>query len=405
MMHRLRSLELQRGTVLITVMLMVAVAALIASEIAYRQHIDILRTGAFLARDAASHYLVAAEELGLFALHKDREEDDRKFRSGNQTEIRDHLGEEWNKGGKFPLPGGIGTIEGNLYDLQARFNVNSLMDKDPKRRQIYANTFTAILDKVLREHPKAFPEGTTSNMLRERVIDWLDQDETATGFDGMEDDAYFRKERPYRTANQFISDASELLLIEGITPQALVYLEEELSFLPLSAKINLYTADAELLAQMGLQRAQVDEFVNKQRPRQFNQKFTVEYKDLNEVFTFLKGTTAPPPNPVGGAGQIPNPLDPDNPTPGTTGGAGTGPDVDMFDIKSEFFLLKGKAVVNGKPVLVESVIWKPPLNSAGAAGSGAGAGAGANPNNQNQTQDIPVTTILRKFVDPLKQTN
>lgn len=389
----------QRGTVLITVMLMVAIAALIASEIAYRQQMDILRTGAFLARDAASHYLVAAEELGLFALRKDREEDDRKSRSSNPIEIRDHLGEEWNKGGMFPLPGGIGTIEGRLYDLQGRFNLNSLMDQDTQRRQVYTNTFTAILDKVLRENPEAFPTGTTTNMLRERVIDWLDADETATGFDGMEDDAYFRKERPYRTANQFISDASELLLIEGFTPQALVHLEDKLSFLPLSAKINLYTADKDLLIQMGFDPVQVTEFVDQHTPRQFKQEFKVEYKDLNDVFTFLmgtKGSTEPPPEETPQEEQTGESGDTDRASPGRRTSRLS---ADMFDIKSEYFLLRGKAVVNGKPVLVESMIWKPPLNSPGQTDTQQGIDAGL------ASQTIPVTTILRKFVDPLKQTN
>lgn len=395
--------NIQKGTVLVTVMLMVAVAALIASEIAYRQQMDILRTGAFLSRDAAENYLMGAEEIGLFALRKDREEDDRKYRSSNPVEIRDHLGEEWNKGGMFPLPGGIGLVEGKLYDLQARFNVNSLMDADPTRKQTYANTFTAILNKVMQEHPDAFPEGTTANMLRERVIDWLDPDQTVTGFDGMEDDDYFRKERPYRTANQFMSDASELLLVEGFTPQGLSFLEEKLSFLPPDAKMNLYTADKELLIQMGFDVALVTDFVDNQIPRQFKQPFKVEYKDLNEVYTFLVGNTGTPP-----PGTTPqNPLTPTPPpTPGSTPTPGN-PSLqpDMFDIKSEYFLLKGKAVVNGKPVLVESVIWKPPFNSAGAAGGAPNPNPSPNPNQNTQNQIIPVTTILRKFVDPLKQTN
>lgn len=388
----------QRGTVLITVMLMVAVAALIASEIAYRQQMDILRTGAFLARDAASHYLVAAEELGIFALRKDREEDDRKSRSSNPVEIRDHLGEEWNKGGMFPLPGGIGTIEGRLYDLQGRFNLNSLMDSDAQRRQVYANTFTAILDAVLREHPEAFPQGTTANMLRERVIDWLDPDETATGFDGMEDDTYFRKERPYRTANQFMTDASELLLIEGFTPQALDYLENKLSFLPANAKINVFTADKDLLIRMGFDPARVTEFVEQQRPAKFKDDFKVEYKNLNEVFTFLMGaggSATPPPEEVSG-------NEDESGETGSPRGRGRTSrlSADMFDIKSEYFLLRGKAVVNGKPVLVESMIWKPPLNSQGQTDTGTqGTDAGTT------QQTIPVTTILRKFVDPLKQAN
>jgi general secretion pathway protein K len=390
----------QKGTVLVTVMLMVAVAALIATEIAYRQQMDILRTGAFLARDMAGNYLTAAEELGLKALRTDREEDDRDFRSNN-AEISDHWGEEWNKGGMFPIPGGIGIIEGRLIDLQGRFNVNSMMDTDPNRQAKFRSVFKAILDKVMQDHPEAFPEGVTTQMLLDRTIDWIDIDQDTTGFDGMEDDEYFRKERPYRAANQVIYDPSELLLIEGFTPQALSYMEDKLSFLPLNAKINLYTADKNFLVQLGFDMAEVEAF-DKLRPLKVGQKLDAvknQYTDFNALFTALQGAPAtPPPTQPGGA--TPNPI-----TPPTPGGGGTTPTLqpDMFDVKSQFFLLKGKAVVNGKPVLIESVIWKPELNPAGG-GAGAGAGGAGNPNSAaNQTTEV--TTIFRKFVDPLKQTN
>lgn len=399
-LHRLR----QKGTVLITVMLMVAVAAFIASEIAYRQQMDILRTGAFLARDAASNYLMAAEELGLFALRMDRENDDRNFRN-NGEQLSDHLGEEWNKPGAYPLPDGLGTIEGRLIDLQSRFNVNSLVDKTPQQ-QVYISVFDAILNKVLQEHPEAFAEGVTAVMLRERVIDWIDADQTATGFDGMEDDDYFREEYPYRTANHFISDPSELLLVKGFTPLALRYLEDKLSFLPPKTKINLYTADKELLTQLGFGAMEVAEFVDRQRPRQVRQKFSVSYNNLNEVYGFLAGNSATNPDPSAGAQPSTTPEDPANPQTGKPPVAGgSALSVDMFDIKSHFFLLKGRAVVNGKPVLVESVIWKPDLDSSAAQGQDNDGGSGTGSSNGTATQTIPVTTIFRKFVDPLKQTN
>lgn len=399
MMQTLRRIH-QKGTVLITVMLMVAVAALIASEIAYRQQMDILRTGAFLARDAASWYLGAAEELGLQALRKDREDDDRDFQRNSEIPISDHFGEEWNRGGTFPLPGGIGLVEGKLIDLQSRFNVNSLMDPDPRRRQLYGNVFVAIVGKVLQDHPEAFPDGTTASMLKERVIDWLDEDQNATGFDGMEDDEYFRKERPYRTANHFITDPSELLLIDNFTPQALSLLEDKLAFLPLSAKINLYTASKELLIQLGFSTGEATELADNQRPKKFNDKFSVEYKDLNEVFTFLLGPNKQPGGETGTPGSGTEESSGAGGDESAAGGSGSGTtalQADMFDIKSNYFLLKGKAVVNGKPVLVESVIWKPDLNNNNGAAGGGGAST-AQP-------ILPVKVIFRKFVDPLKQTN
>ena len=381
----------KKGTVLITVLLMVAVAAIIASEIAYRQQMDILRTGAFLSRDTATLYLMAAEELGLFALHQDREQDDKDRRSNN-VEISDHLGEDWNKPGAYPLPGGIGTVEGRLIDLQSRFNVNALLSSHGQ--QAYFNAFEGILNKVIQAHPEAFDEGVTASMLRERVVDWLDSDQTSSGFDGMEDDDYFRKSVPYRTANHFITEASELLLIEGFTPRALAYLENQLSFLPPSAKINLYTADKDLLLDLGFGAVEVNEFTEKQRPRQHKQKFAVSYNGVDDVFTYLRGnnTAAAPPSEEGEQD-----ADPESPTTPQTQRR-SGLSNEMFDIKSNFFLLKGKAVVNDRPVLVESVIWKPDLESAGNDDENGGLA-------DTSRKTLPVTTIFRKFVDPLKQTN
>lgn len=384
-----------RGTVLVTVMLMVAVAALIATDIAYRQQMDVLRTGAFLARDAATNYLMGAEEFGLYELHKDRKKDDLDFRKNPSEEIRDHWGEKWYAGAMLPLPDGIGIIEGKLHDLQGRFNINSLANPDAKQQAVFANVFVSMMNDLLASNPEAFPEGTTANMLKERVIDWIDTDQQTSGFDGKEDDDYFRNERPYRTANHVITDASELLLIDGFTPKALALLQDKISFLPYSAKINLYTADKDLLIKLGFSAAEATEFADNQRPQKFKDPEKVRYENVNDLFTFLIGSAAQGTGREAETGITP--TNPTTPTSGTTGTAGatTNLQVDMFDIRSEYYLLKGKAVVNDKPVLVESVLWKPPLQSSNTE---AGSGSTTNP-------EPPVTTILRKFVDPLKQTN
>lgn len=387
-----------KGTVLVTVILMVAVAALIATDIAYRQKLDVLRTSAFLARDSAFQYLMAAENLGLYALKRDQDDDKNQKNQNANQDFCDDLGEGWNKHVAVPIPNGIGTIEGQLYDLQGRFNINSLLATDPRDKALFQNAFIQILTNVQRDHPDVFDDSVTPQMLQQRVSDWLDPDSDPTALDGKEDDDYLKLKQPYRAANHFITDLSELMLIDGFTPRSVAFLDEYLSFLPSGAQVNLMTADQDLLVAYGFDAGKVAEFTSAQRPQQFGQDARVKYNTVADVINFLGGN-----QPVEGGGQTPpqtatQTIDPVTGAvidPGQTGTDGKAGRInpDLFSISSEYFLLKGKAVVNGKPVLIESVIWRP---EAPVAGAGPQPGAGAN-------RAKPMKTILRKLVDPLKQ--
>ena len=388
---------------MVTVILMVAVAALIATDIAYRQKMDVLRTAAFLSRDSAFQFLLAAENLGLYALKQDQKKDEQRLSSNPDEEMRDDLGEDWNKGAAFPLPGGIGTIQGNLYDFQGRFNINSLYG-DQQLRQTYQSAFLQLLNSLQSKNVDMFPENVTPSMLQQRLIDWLDENSDPTGLDGKEDDDYLKLQRPYRAANHFITDISELQLIEGFTPKIIRILENYVSFLPPAATINLYTAKPEVLNAFGLDPQKVDEFVNRQRPQKFGDSAKVFYSTKAELLTFLKsaaqtGTGTGTGTQTGTPTIDPITGQPVTPSEGGTGGGGGSVNIEgLFDIKSEYYLLKGKAVVNGKPVLIESVFWRPVSPKAGA-----GAGGGANPPANNPNLNKPTKVILRKLVDPLKQ--
>lgn len=384
MKHRLR----QRGTVLVTVILMVAVAAVIATDIAYRQKMDILRTSAFMARDSAFQYLLSAENLGLYALKQDQDEDKRQ--QGANPELQDDWSEGWNKHVAVPIPNGSGTIEGQLYDLQGRFNLNDLQGSDPRKQSFYQGVLVKLLSKIQTDHPEAFADDITPQMLSQRLTDWMDTDQEPTPLDGREDDDYLKLKRPYRTANHVMIDLSELLLIEGFTPRAVELLEEYVCFLPPDTPLNLYTADQELLTLFGLDaNGRLSEFAERQRPKQVGQNVSTTYASAAEVLTFLGVGSA-----AGGdgtatevtenAGSEPQ-VDPETGLPVT---AATTANADMFTLHSQYFLLKGKAVVNGKPVLIESVIWRPEVKA-----------AGADPSPRAKKMKV----ILRKLVDPLKQ--
>lgn len=389
-----RRCRTEQGTVLITVILMVAIAALIASDIAYRQKMDVLRTSAFLSRDSAFQYLLAAESLGIYALKKDQKADDDKNKRNPQVEVSDHLGEDWTKKGIYPIPSGVGIIEGNLSDLQGRFNINSLMAENPADRQFYQSAFTQMMGTILSANPELFPDNTTAEMLKQRVVDWLDIDTEPTPLDGREDDDYLKLEQPYRTANQFMMDSSELLLIEGFTPAAVEFLEREqyVAFLPPDSKINMFTARAEILVAFGFNAGAVADFTQNQRPKRLGDDLENgenAYNTAADLVSFLSTGTSPaqgaPPVPVPGAPPAPTPVPGDPPGPGNI-------NPDLFAIKSDYYLLKGKAVVNDKPVLIESVIWRSALEGP--------PDPAVQP--QPQTQRT-VKTIYRKLVDPLKQ--
>lgn len=377
-----------KGTVLVTVILMVAVAALIATDIAYRQKMDVLRTSAFMARDSAFQYLLAAENLGLYALKQDQD-DDRK-----NNKFFDDLGEGWNKHVAVPIPNGTGTIEGQLYDLQGRFNINWLLTVDPRDKARYQNAFIQILTNVQRDHPDVFEDSITPQMLQQRVTDWLDYDPDPTLHDGKEDDDYLKLKQPYRAANHFMTDLSELMLVDGFSPRAVGFLEEYLACLPVDSKMNLYTADQDLLTALGFDAAKVAEFTSSQRPAQFGQNARVEYTAVADLFAFLGGNPAA----TEGTNPVTPPVTGTESESETESGGVTKPgnlNPDLFSINSEYFLLKGKAVVNGKPVLIESVIWRPEAAAAGGAPGGGGATTSQKPKEMK--------TILRKLVDPLKQ--
>ena len=387
----------QSGTVLLTVMLMVAVAAFIATEIAYRQKMDVLRTEAFMARDSAFQYLIAAENLGIYALKTDLSDDEKKSQGSPPREIRDDLSEIWNKSVLFPIPG-VGMIEGHLEDLSGRFNINSLVVTDSKKAQAYKAAFKSLLDRVQGAHPEAFPQGVTTDMLVERVIDWLDSDSVPTGYAGLEDPDYERKERPYHTANHVITDISELLLIDGFTPALLDVLQDDLSCLPPDTPLNLFTANQDVLTAFGFDGAAVAKFVTLERPQAYNVVGQVDYETMQGIKQNILSELTNAQGSNGSATTNGITAVTGTTTGNTTGSTSANINPDLFDIKSDYYLLKAKAIVNDRPVQIESVIWRPRTPAGPPPGSST-AGTSATGSNPPE----PAKVIIRKFVDPLKQ--
>lgn len=404
----------QQGTVLITVIMMVALAALIVTDMSYRQKMDVNRTAALLSRDQAFQYLLGAEELANISLVEDLKSDRKNVQNGEPI-IKDTLDEFWAKDpNPFPVPGGM--IKGKLVDLQSRFNINSIIASNEQMATKQRARLRTLF--INQEIPSDEDSNLTAQILIDRMVDWMDSDQEPTGFDGREDLDYLTEAPPYRAGNQLMLDVSELVLIEGFTPEDVSKLVELVSFLPPDTALNMNTALPEVLDALfqtdGIPYSSVQFIKDRQLKNKLDGKpgFSTE-QDILDVLTKAGAARTQQTSPV----EDPNEADVDldqtgNGNTGQRGGVVATNIEGNFSVNSEYFLVEAEAVINNKPVLMRSVIYRPDLNKqegldgdspgSNGAGSGSNRDSGSNPNSRDQDL-IRVKTLLRKLEDPLKR--
>ena len=88
----------QNGVALITAMLVVAMATLIAANLVWDQHLQMRRTESMLAQEQARQYALAAESIGIEILLDDR---------GDWTRLKDHRGEIRQVGNEATVARGV----------------------------------------------------------------------------------------------------------------------------------------------------------------------------------------------------------------------------------------------------------------------------------------------------------
>ncbi|MCK4839565.1 MAG: type II secretion system minor pseudopilin GspK [Desulfobulbaceae bacterium] len=224
---KIKCLDNQNGIALITVILATALVAILAVSMTFGQHLDIRRTANLLEGDRAMVLALGLEEWGRQVLIRD----DRK---------RDHLGEDWALG-LMPIATENGIISGSIVDLQGRINLNNLEVGN-------AQTMTIAQTKVMLEGLFDFCEVDGSFELVQAVIDWLDHDAQGVA----EDNEYLLHDPAYLAANRLMASPSELLLVEGVTPDNYACLEDQITALPDPTAININTASAEVIASFSV---------------------------------------------------------------------------------------------------------------------------------------------------------
>jgi general secretion pathway protein K len=224
---------------MITAILIVALATILAVHVGYQAYLDQRRTMTALAIDQGYQVAMGAEAWIADVLQKD----------AKQSPKTDDYTEEWAMR-LPPLPVDGGEIMGQVDDMQGRFNLNSLVAWDETKNQYVTDKlalarFERLLDLLKLESKwGAF------------IADWIDADIEAGFPDGAEDSIYTGLTPAYRTANMPITRTSELLSIAGFGLERYQQLEPFVTALPIGTPLNVCTAPPPVLDSLSSQ----DEF-------------------------------------------------------------------------------------------------------------------------------------------------
>lgn len=230
----------ERGAALLTVLLLVALIAVLAGTALEKLRLATRLGGNAIAMDQARAYSFAAETLAL-------------------TKVSDLLARDKSRvtlaGGwsgrpiPLPVPGGIATAK--VSDGGNCFNLNSLVvETAPGTYSVYTPSrvrFSRLIRLV---------GGNTASAdsIAAAAADWIDTD-TSPIEQGAEDASYSGHSTPYRTANTLIADPSELRAVAGVSPLIYAKLRPWICALPIAkpSKINVNTLlpeQAPLLAML-----------------------------------------------------------------------------------------------------------------------------------------------------------
>jgi general secretion pathway protein K len=141
-------------------------------------------------------------------------------------------------------------LSGGFYDLQARFNLNNLLDK--KLIPVFIN---------LMEHTVKSNASERANLALS-LTDWIIDYDLGRGKDNYTS-YYLSQKPPYYPSHQLMASPTELRLIKDVSSKTFESLEPYITVLPENTPVNINTASKQVLMSIGngYSEAQVDELI------------------------------------------------------------------------------------------------------------------------------------------------
>lgn len=230
------------GVALVSVLLIVALASVLAYQMASRHALTIAHARQVFLGGQAREYALGAEAYARELLYEDW--------AAPETRARDTLLEAWaDPPAPFDIPGG--TLRLAIVDLDARLNLNGVIGKGGPDQLARLKCLLANLELV--------PD------IADAWLDWVDDNADVHGF-GAEDDAYLMLDPPYRAANRVAAGSSELLALSAVGLSAYRELRPHVTTTPAPRpRVNLNTAGYEVLRCLRLPDAVARGLVESER--------------------------------------------------------------------------------------------------------------------------------------------
>ncbi len=330
----------QSGVALITALIITSIAVSLAGMAVYRQQIQIRLSSNISHLEQAYLYATGMEDWAGTIL----------LRSHNDHQKYDSLKDDWaTLLPPIPIPGGV--MNGQLFDLQARINLNSLARPKPPQNQAQQNpnqprqqnqpqgnqgnqgnnrptppdiaaiTATRLTNLIAEIDPDQ-SMGPQENFV-DILSDWIDKDQDTRDF-GAESDYYQSLEPAYFAPNALLATPTELRMLKDMKKEVYEKLLEQVSTLPITINtpINMNTASIEVIKAIGFDQGSAEEIIKERDIRPFRKK-----KEFTDYITNNSNITVRPEN-----------FQYD------------------VDVSSQFFLLRGNVRINNTRLFINSVL-------------------------------------------------
>lgn len=233
----MQNIKTQIGSALITALFIMTMVAIAATAMSTRFQIDVYRARLSILSDKL--YL-ASQIVSFWALNELTEK--KNFTVG------DKQGKILNFPKKLQTIYPELTVQGGLYDLQSRFNLNNLVDK----------THGAIFLKLLEVVPTKL-NPTQRGEIVSSVRNWISPYQPGRGQDQFIN-YYLQQKPPYYPSQQLLKHPSEFRLIKDVDAKLYLALANYITALPEITPLNINTASREILTSLGngLNKEQVD---------------------------------------------------------------------------------------------------------------------------------------------------
>lgn len=215
--------ERERGAALLTVLLLVAVMAVITATA-----LDRLRLSTRLAVNGAAMAQARAYSYAAEAIAAARLEDLIQASPAQLTANGDWLGRD------LPVPVDRGQAVVNITDGQNCFNLNSLVSG--RGGQLSANRRS--IDQFAELMTLLAIAPADAAVIADSTADWIDSDSDALPY-GAEDGYYAGLSSPFLAANRLLIDAGELRAVRGVTSSHYERLHPWICALPISEPVKL----------------------------------------------------------------------------------------------------------------------------------------------------------------------